>query len=377
MRERIQVEERKSLAHLKVFVQRCLDIIEFLYFIEQEMETARRKFQDLMAELGPEMKDRLSKHKFSDFALCDSSPLIHAILQKAIYLQLTEDGQLSQQTLHQKQQLVSQLCPTLFSRVESTIFLGHSLLQTSTFETDLNRKDEIVSRAMANLLVDPERIVMDDIVPILAQNKQFQQFVHICLEKIKHCHSKVAGQQNKIDEIRDLLELILQVIEAVDLAVVAPRDSKASIAIRDYSYLPLFAKAIEDLNLEQRLSLRNNLTTQLANCRDVPEAINHVLQVFLFKKKDVDFICQKISPEAIQRQCSIFVNEQARSNCLTVEQFKNVYRILSKTRQPIQLARLVRDVLLQQVTLMEENKDAQLQQQVHEMRDDGGQRAEP
>ena len=74
--EHIQVEEKKSLVHLKVFVQRCLDVIEFLYFIEQEIENSRRKFIDLIRELGPSLKDALSKHKFRDFVLSDSNDLI-------------------------------------------------------------------------------------------------------------------------------------------------------------------------------------------------------------------------------------------------------------------------------------------------------------
>ena len=93
--EFIQVEEKKSLVHLKVFVQRCLDVIEFLSVIEQEIENSKRKFIDFMKELSPSLKDALSKHKFLDFVLTDSTDLIRQMLQKTIYLQSTADGQLS------------------------------------------------------------------------------------------------------------------------------------------------------------------------------------------------------------------------------------------------------------------------------------------
>lgn len=35
------------------------------------------------------------------------------------------------------------------------------------------RKDELVSKAIDNLLIDPERIDMEQIAPMLAKNKQF------------------------------------------------------------------------------------------------------------------------------------------------------------------------------------------------------------
>ena len=171
--EFIQVEEKKSLVHLKVFVQRCLDVIEFLSVIEQEIENSKRKFIDFMKELSPSVKDALSKHKFLDFVLTDSNDLIRQMLQKTIYLQSTADGQLSQQTLQLKQQRISQLCPTIFSRLESTIFLGHSMVQTAAFETDPLRKDELVAKALGNLMADPDQIELAEVIPILTKNRQF------------------------------------------------------------------------------------------------------------------------------------------------------------------------------------------------------------
>ena len=51
-------------------------------------------------------------------------------------MQVSDDAKLGEHTLHQKQQHVSNLCPTLFSPLESSLFLGMSLLQNATRETD-------------------------------------------------------------------------------------------------------------------------------------------------------------------------------------------------------------------------------------------------
>ena len=153
------------------------------------------------------------------------------------------------------------------------------------------RKDELVSKAMDNLLIDPNRINIVDVVPVLAKNKQFQQIVHICLKKISHQHNCEAS----FDDIKYLLEVIVQAVEAVDTAIVSPNDSKVTIAVDTSSFMPILSKAVSELSLEQRLTLRNNLIAQLADS-DVKEAISYVLQNFMFKNKEVDFICQTVSP---------------------------------------------------------------------------------
>ena len=71
---------------------------------------------------------------------------------------------------------------------------------------------------------------------------------------------------------------MVTIVEAVDTAIVSQSESKAaSIVYEDSSFMPLFAKSIQELTLEQRLNMRNNLIAQLANSKEVPEAINHVL----------------------------------------------------------------------------------------------------
>ena len=47
------------------------------------------------------------------------------------------------------------------------------MLKAASFETDRTRKDELVAKAMDNLLIDPERIDMQEVTPVLAKNKQF------------------------------------------------------------------------------------------------------------------------------------------------------------------------------------------------------------
>ena len=97
--EYVQVAERQSLAHFKIFLRRCIDVIEFLTYIERELEEcARRPFSDYVKELGPELQDRLSKHKYHDFIVFGASndDLIHKLLEVSISMQTSEDARLSE-----------------------------------------------------------------------------------------------------------------------------------------------------------------------------------------------------------------------------------------------------------------------------------------
>ena len=163
------------MAHLKAFVRRCIDIIEFLTYIENEViSQQRRRFSDYMGQLGPNLQEIISKLKYLDFVNAGTqNDILLKMLETTITMQASEDANLTQQTIHFKQQAVSQLCPTLFSPLESTVFLGQSMLKAASFETDRTRKDELVAKAMDNLLIDPERIDMQEVTPVLAKNKQF------------------------------------------------------------------------------------------------------------------------------------------------------------------------------------------------------------
>lgn len=148
-------------------------MIIFLEFIEQEVVGQKRDFRHLMVALGPQIQDRLSKEQYRDFVVYESNDIVRNLLEKTIRMDQTEDAKLSEQTLRGKQKKVSELCPTLFSPVESQIFLGISMLQTAGIESDPMRKDELVAKAMDHLMVDPTKFEMADVIPDLAKNRQF------------------------------------------------------------------------------------------------------------------------------------------------------------------------------------------------------------
>lgn len=156
---------------LKVFLRRCIDVISFLEHIEREVENQKRKFSDLMRELGPELQNRLSKEEYRDFVIYDSNELVRKLLEKTNQMEGTEDAKLSEQTLRAKQERISQLCPTLFSPLESRVLLGLNLITTAGIETDPMRKDELVEKAIRCLMFDPTRFEMQSVVPDLAKNK--------------------------------------------------------------------------------------------------------------------------------------------------------------------------------------------------------------
>ena len=126
-----------------------------------------------MDALGPELQNRLSHEQYRDFVVNKSDDLVRNLLEKTIRIDATEDARLSEQTLRAKQKHFSERCPTLFSHVESQIFLGISMLQTACVESDLMRKDELVSKAIKLLLADTSQFEMSKVVPDLAKNRQF------------------------------------------------------------------------------------------------------------------------------------------------------------------------------------------------------------
>ena len=73
----------------------------------------------------------------------------------------TNDAKQNEKMLRAKQQRVSELYPTLFSPDASRIFLGQSMLQTSSKEKDPRRQDELVNKAMEQFMVNPSGITMD------------------------------------------------------------------------------------------------------------------------------------------------------------------------------------------------------------------------
>ena len=61
LKEFIEVAERRSLKELKDFLRRCIDVIEFLFYIREEVDKQKRQFSDLIRQLDPVVRDALSK----------------------------------------------------------------------------------------------------------------------------------------------------------------------------------------------------------------------------------------------------------------------------------------------------------------------------
>lgn len=95
---------------------------------------------------------------------------------------------------------------------------------------------------------------------------------------------------------------------------------------------------------------------QLANS-EVKEGVAHLFREFLSKGRDVDFICEKVSPQLIEEQCSLFVSSKAKDNMLTRTQFFSVERILKKTKRIDKLADIVISVILGKINLVEQTSN--------------------
>lgn len=83
------------------------------------------------------------------------------------------------------------------------------------------------------LLQHPEQIRLESLVPTLTKNRQFQQIVRLCLH---HCNWVVKRQddvnlEDKELQAKELLDLIVELVEAFDTAIVS--GSKFLTSARD------------------------------------------------------------------------------------------------------------------------------------------------
>ena len=102
--EYIQVAERRSLSELKTFINRCLDVIEFLFYIEYEVETTHgRKFEDLMKELGPYIQNILWKEEYCSFVTRSQNDIIIKMLEATVQMGFTNDTKQNEKNLRAKQ----------------------------------------------------------------------------------------------------------------------------------------------------------------------------------------------------------------------------------------------------------------------------------
>ena len=63
-------------------------------------------------------------------------------------------------------------------------------------------------------------------------------------------------------------------------------------------FMPLFTKVMDEMELKEKLTLRDNIVTQLAKSEST-EAIKHLFRAFLVKNRDVDIISARMSPGLI------------------------------------------------------------------------------
>ena len=165
-------------------------------------------------------------------------------------------------------------------------------------------------------MVNPSGIDMDQIqVPILAKNGQFQQIVQFALVKINprvvtsrqknNLELTAINDEKQAQEVEQWLDLIIQIVDSLETSIIADKDAMPD----QTGYMPRFAEVMDKMELKDKLILRDNIVTQLANSEST-EAIKHLFRAFLIKNRDVDHIIStKMSPELIQEQCWEFVQQ--------------------------------------------------------------------
>ena len=99
-------------------------------------------------------------------------------------------------------------------------------------------------RAFELLSADPDKIDIERIVPMLAKIKMLSQIVQICVLKIR----KAMGNPERAPEISDLLEVIVQVVEALERGITEDNFD----SVYDQGFQAAFARAVKDLRFDHR-----------------------------------------------------------------------------------------------------------------------------
>ena len=152
-------------------------MIEFLFFIESDLEKQGQRFHNFLKKMSAALLDTLSREEFRSFVVQEESSAgatLKRLLESLTSMEANDDAQLAEQTLRTKQKRVSEVCPTLFSPEESKVFLGMSMLMVASHETDRKAKEDLVNKAMVLLLHDPIQIDMTQVVPVLAKDCHFR-----------------------------------------------------------------------------------------------------------------------------------------------------------------------------------------------------------
>ena len=82
-------------------------MIEFFCYIEHEVKQQDRPFSDLIKQLDPQDRDFLSNRMYRDFVCiedaAESNDIVSKLLEKTIFMQVSDDANLTEHMLRNKQ----------------------------------------------------------------------------------------------------------------------------------------------------------------------------------------------------------------------------------------------------------------------------------
>ena len=103
------------------------------------------------------------------------------------------------------------------------------------------------------------------------------------------------NDEQQAQEVEKWLDLIIQIVDSLETSIIADKD----VMPDQTGFMPLFAQVMNKMELKEKLTLRDNIVTQLAKSEST-EAIKHLFRAFLVKNRDVDYIISaKMSPDLI------------------------------------------------------------------------------
>ena len=209
------------------------------------------------------------------------------------------------------------------------------------------------------MMADPSRFDIQAVSPQLARDKQFQQIVYLCLNKIERLPAEVLEANS--DELFVLLNTVVDIIDVLQTSLCLregpSQGTQQPSAGVGASFSDSLNRAVKEMSIQEKIDMRNDLIEQLIRNDTTQRCLKTLIQQFLVKNKETDFLSERIQtqlPNLLAKESQTFVKTQSENGMLTLSQFKNIERLLNKAHEHYQLAIIVKDLLLEVITLKQE-----------------------
>lgn len=177
VQDEISREENESLKNLKAFINRCLDVIQFLHIINDH-----NTITEIQKGMSIEDLVGFTELQINNMLVGESNELVKNVLKYVIRSACSGTDQPTV-TLEQSLKQVEQLCQTFFVDGDERVFQGETILMQARDVRDKNQKRILIEKSIQHLLTNPAKVKLDEVIPFLMEQANLTGVVDICLRQ--------------------------------------------------------------------------------------------------------------------------------------------------------------------------------------------------